>query len=757
MKRTLFAVFLAVMLVAALVFIAAPEAKAATILTPADADENGTITISTAGQILDLQGASLTVVFAEDVELSVIDTTIKQEKDGTNNAGTLTVEGAGSIAAVSVDPTSRMRFLAIATDGVYSAYPFNLAISQAGINTIAKNPDDKTLEEPATCIRASFMAFKPVIDEIDAYGFIVNGNKYAATKTFTTNITHAYADLQGTLRESIIDNPVSIQAYMTINEKDYVSSAVTVIPREVLKGINEGTKNPTTAQLGRIRALMGTNTRVNNIFDRFRTSTIDFSSTEHRTSQSTTQQVWENAGVVLTNNKTSNSNNIVADVNPVRFYANSELIIECAGMTKIVFTCSSSTYASAMANSFTTGSVTTNDKIVTVVFDTPVDSVTVTMSAQSRVTSLAVTFGFPDCTHEAHSAKCEVAGKCLDCDTPVAALSHIDGNSDNICDLCDKEMAVTPEPETPVSPTTVTVSIADYATANSWANSTKYTTLKMDDAITVTAVGGSNTGKYYTSGTNWRIYQNESPSVTVTATNGMTISTVKITYSVDKTGILTLNGANVSSGTEVNVNASSVTFSVGNTGSATNGQVRITAIEVVYTAASGSTEPETPVDPPVEEPSDPTDPTIPTEPETTTVTFALGANGSASHSDGSSKTAYSETVNGYTLSITGGTNMYTGARDAMGNSCVKFGSSKNAGSCTFTVPNDVTSVVIYVAQYKANTTKINVNGTNYTIETASNNGAYTAITVDTTSNKTITFTTVSGGIRAMVNTIEFIG
>jgi hypothetical protein len=57
---------------------------------------------------------------------------------------------------------------------------------------------------------------------------------------------------------------------------------------------------------------------------------------------------------------------------------------------------------------------------------------------------------------------------------------------------------------------------------------------------------------------------------------------VKVTYTVDKTGILTLNGSNVASGTVVEVNAPSVTFSVGNTGTATNGQVRITAIEVVY-------------------------------------------------------------------------------------------------------------------------------------------------------------------------------
>lgn len=137
----------------------------------------------------------------------------------------------------------------------------------------------------------------------------------------------------------------------------------------------------------------------------------------------------------------------------------------------------------------------------------------------------------------------------------------------------------------------------------------------------------------------------------------------------------------------------------------------------------------------------------------TTITFNLGADGTASHSDGSSKTTYSETVNGYTLSITGGTSMYTGARDAKGNSCIKLGTSSKVGGFSFTVPNDVTSAIIYAGKYKTNTTKMTVNNTSYTLTNASNNGAYDELTVDTSSTKTVTLTTVSGGVRAMINTI----
>lgn len=137
-------------------------------------------------------------------------------------------------------------------------------------------------------------------------------------------------------------------------------------------------------------------------------------------------------------------------------------------------------------------------------------------------------------------------------------------------------------------------------------------------------------------------------------------------------------------------------------------------------------------------------------------TFTLGADGSAAHKDNnSSKTTYSETVNGYTLNITGGTSMYPGSIDATGNGCIKFGTGSKTGSCSFTAPADVTKVIIYVAQYKANATKITVSGTSYDVKTASNDGAYTAIEVDTSTNKTVNFSTATGGVRAMVNTIEF--
>ena len=131
--------------------------------------------------------------------------------------------------------------------------------------------------------------------------------------------------------------------------------------------------------------------------------------------------------------------------------------------------------------------------------------------------------------------------------------------------------------------TTATVTISDYASSNEWVNGTKYPIVKVDENITASASGGSDTGKYYTSGNNWRLYQSESATLTISAAEGCTISSIKITYNASNNGTLIYNDSKLSSPASiVNVNSNSVTLAVGNTGSATNGQARITEIEVTY-------------------------------------------------------------------------------------------------------------------------------------------------------------------------------
>lgn len=122
-------------------------------------------------------------------------------------------------------------------------------------------------------------------------------------------------------------------------------------------------------------------------------ATLSFADKAQRTSFSTTQQVWEQNGVTFTNNKGSGSN--VADyAKPVRFYAKSEIIVECAlgNITKIEFDCNSSSYATALKNSIGSTATASSDK-VTVTLDGTSNSFTISsLSAQVRMDALTVTY-----------------------------------------------------------------------------------------------------------------------------------------------------------------------------------------------------------------------------------------------------------------------------------------------------------------------------------------------------------------------------
>lgn len=134
--------------------------------------------------------------------------------------------------------------------------------------------------------------------------------------------------------------------------------------------------------------------------------------------------------------------------------------------------------------------------------------------------------------------------------------------------------------------TVVSVNIGDYATANGWSNGTQYPTVSLDSYVTATAAGGGNTGKYYTSGNQWRLYQGESATLTISTTSG-TLSSVTVTYASQNSGVLKSGSTTIESGVATAVSGNSVTFSVGNSGTATNGQARITEISVEYTSGGG--------------------------------------------------------------------------------------------------------------------------------------------------------------------------
>ena len=141
------------------------------------------------------------------------------------------------------------------------------------------------------------------------------------------------------------------------------------------------------------------------------------------------------------------------------------------------------------------------------------------------------------------------------------------------------------------------------------------------------------------------------------------------------------------------------------------------------------------------------------------VVFKLGENGPVgTHGDGKDATTYTETVDGYTLNIADGVKMYTGAfAQGTGDSCIKLGTGSAVGGFAFTVPDDVLSVRISVAGYKANLATVTVNGQTTSVETTSDAGVFTDIIVDTTLTKDITLTTEkTPDERAMVNSITYV-
>lgn len=121
---------------------------------------------------------------------------------------------------------------------------------------------------------------------------------------------------------------------------------------------------------------------------------LSFSSKNNRTQFTTSIQVWEQNGVKVTNNKASSSSNVADYAGPARFYAGSNIVVEGVGISKIVFDCNSSSYATALKNSIGTVSgatVTVSSDKVTVTFSAPVDSFTIAkLTAQVRMDSITI-------------------------------------------------------------------------------------------------------------------------------------------------------------------------------------------------------------------------------------------------------------------------------------------------------------------------------------------------------------------------------
>lgn len=186
---------------------------------------------------------------------------------------------------------------------------------------------------------------------------------------------------------------------------------------------------------------------------------ISFDDIANRTVFTTSQQVWVQNGITVTNDKGGASSDVANYSNPVRFYQGSNVTISCPGMIKIEIDCIGleSKYVGSWLN-VQGATATNNNGIITVEFDAPVDSVTYTsLAKQSRAYSITVYLqGSAECNHESTTVKGAVAATCTtyghtgmtccaDCDevinagSVIPALGHADEDGDNACDRCGKK------------------------------------------------------------------------------------------------------------------------------------------------------------------------------------------------------------------------------------------------------------------------------------------------------------------------------
>lgn len=143
-------------------------------------------------------------------------------------------------------------------------------------------------------------------------------------------------------------------------------------------------------------------------------------------------------------------------------------------------------------------------------------------------------------------------------------------------------------PPTPGEAETVEKTVEEIATANSWVSGTIYSSFQLDENITVTASAGNNNGKYWeaSGGKQYRLFQSESGTMTISAPDGYEIQSITLTFNYQETGILMYGDTQVTSGTAVEVNAQSATFTVSQTDSSKHGKIFITSFVVVYAPVS---------------------------------------------------------------------------------------------------------------------------------------------------------------------------
>lgn len=117
-------------------------------------------------------------------------------------------------------------------------------------------------------------------------------------------------------------------------------------------------------------------------------ATISFEDVANRTSYTTSQQVWEQNGIKVTNDKASSTSNVGDYANPARFYKSSNVTIEAPGAILSI-----TINVSGVESKYTSAWGTADNGIVTITLDGSSNTYKFnTLSAQARAYSMTVTY-----------------------------------------------------------------------------------------------------------------------------------------------------------------------------------------------------------------------------------------------------------------------------------------------------------------------------------------------------------------------------
>ena len=122
------------------------------------------------------------------------------------------------------------------------------------------------------------------------------------------------------------------------------------------------------------------------------TATLTFDDKAKRTTFNSSQQVWQENDITLTNDKASSTNAVADYAKPARFYQGSKITVSAPGeIATIIFDCNSTSYATALKNSIGSTATVSSDKVTVEV--SGADSFDIAkLTAQVRMDAITVTY-----------------------------------------------------------------------------------------------------------------------------------------------------------------------------------------------------------------------------------------------------------------------------------------------------------------------------------------------------------------------------